>query len=306
MPLPSNDELRAKVLPRLTQELRLLPLGPLEADRARPLEPLARTLRELGFEDGSAFFTQMGPRRVLLRLFGKSEDGTRAAVYHMPEVGKTWVDFVVWRPDGTSATYSNVQRQVVLDPLPRHPARYFPGASVAELYTRFLADRPPGPYVRVPAEGLAGAFERAIAELARERQAAGLSDAELNRAKRGWLWAQAPKLAACALLILAMSGYFNYRMWRLYHPRAITALKEALHRDPRLAGVALHMSPNRAGTLILVRMDGTHSTKEAEASLEALRAANRRVGPYRLVIDIRGTGLSAPLKAREEGRSPEE
>ena len=159
--------------------ISLSPANPSEAMHAEDLERVTLELQALGFQRGDLF--NMGDIGGVCRNLWHPQQNLEAAVYDHPLLG-VWVEFVAWFADGTELTYANNQQPSLLDPVPGHENRHFPGEQIAVLWERFRNDLPSKSRLAVDPKSFQQRFEKAYRdEMDWRISRGGVTEAEILR-----------------------------------------------------------------------------------------------------------------------------
>jgi hypothetical protein len=154
-----GQQIAAGAIPPFRMVLK--PLAPGVWNTARVTE-LSNGLQQQGFAVAGDFQAANFPIDVKIQLLAHAELGMQAAVYEHPQAG-VWVDIVTRYSDGRVVCDSSV-RDHLMDSMPQKTIRFHEGEDAATVCAAHLAQRPDGPWRRIPLKELPELFERIYGE----------------------------------------------------------------------------------------------------------------------------------------------
>jgi hypothetical protein len=160
--------------------VHLRPMAVPSWENLEAVEAQVEPLSALGFVQGGSY--QVDEMEGLaIQAWFNAERGVTAVVYEHPVAG-VWTDMVTRYQDGTIATFANTGQGSGVDHAPGHVVERFPGIGSAELFERFLADRPDRPWVTPSPDAFVDAFEKAYAdEMDWRNSRGGATEDEIRR-----------------------------------------------------------------------------------------------------------------------------
>lgn len=167
-----------RALAKQPGEIHLHPAGVEPWREPGPPSALASGLIALGFRDAGTHGIEEMPD-VRMQLFAHESGEAWAAVYEHSRAG-VWFDVYSHGEQGGAFTMSTTA-PTGLDAPPDRPVVHAPGASPADVWVRFLHERPAGAWRRSTVADAAPAFERAWAEGLAWRRQHGISRREVLR-----------------------------------------------------------------------------------------------------------------------------
>lgn len=154
-----GQQIAAGAVPPFRLVLKPLPRGVWKTER---VAELSAGLQQQGFAVAGDFQASNFPIDLKIQLLAHPELGMQAAIYEHPQAG-VWVDIVTRYSDGRVVCDSSV-RDHLMDSMPQKTIRFHEGADATTVCAAHLAQRPDGPWRKIPLKELPDLFERIYAE----------------------------------------------------------------------------------------------------------------------------------------------
>jgi hypothetical protein len=262
--------------------VKLRPVESVDWIEPEKAEAIIEGLKGAEFEEIGDF--ELEPSPVTMRALYHPAEAIHAAVYQHPQAG-VWFDLVARYEDGEKLTYTNTP-DTRFERAKNNILRFHPGASTQELLSRFRAERPPKPVVRVAPAEFPGYFERAYAEsmdwmIAR----GGPTEEEIRRncESKGQEFTPALATAVRSRWASAIDEFYNEQLRERYMADSgVNAARWEQIRD-RVVFVHDRMAPDRLEMLCEEEYDededddGLYDTRPATSSLASADASPRQV-----------------------------
>jgi hypothetical protein len=145
-----------------------------------PVDSLAASIRPLGFQEAGTFLTEEMDY-LRLRALVHVEDRTYAVVYEHDKAG-VWMDFFSEYEDGRTVTYSTAPQGGEIAHRPTSIKVLDKEADPADLYQRFVTERPEGVLIPVSVDAFPAVFQAGYArDIDWRNSRGGSSEAEIRQ-----------------------------------------------------------------------------------------------------------------------------
>lgn len=262
--------------------VKLRPVDSVEWIDPEKAAAFTEELKGAEFEEIGDF--ELEPSPVTMRALYHPAEGIHAAVYQHPKAG-VWFDLVARYEDGEKLTYTNTP-DTRFERAKDNIIRFHPGATTQELLSRFRAERPAKPAVRVAPEAFPEYFERAYAEgMDWMITRGGPTEEEIRRncESKGQEFTPALVTAVRSRWACAIDEFFNEQLRERYmSDPGVSAARWEQIRD-RVVFVHDRMAPSRLEELCEQEYDeeedgdGLYDTRPAGSSLAVIDATPRQV-----------------------------